>query len=25
VDGTHPNYYGRYVISDLLADYLMEH
>ena len=22
VDGTHPNYYGRYVISDLLADYL---
>lgn len=25
VDGTHPNYYGRYVISNLLADYLMEH
>ena len=25
VDGTRPNYYGRYVISDLLADYLMEH
>ena len=22
VDGTHPNYYGRYVISDLIADYL---
>ena len=22
VDGTHPNYYGRYVISSLIADYL---